>query len=125
MLQSCCESNDVVDAVSDASGVDCETIYAAIVMIGCWPWSRAASVFSEILDREHGRHCQTPGESGILAGSKPEDSGAVGALVHVAMWSAWLGDVPLAVKADERPYPGHGSLRRDRHQLHLFMQDHA
>jgi len=25
-------------------------------------------------------------------------SGAVGALVHVAMWSAWLGDVPLAVK---------------------------
>jgi hypothetical protein len=21
-----------------------------------------------------------------------------GALVHVAMWSAWLGDVPLAVK---------------------------
>ena len=104
MLQSCCESNDVVDAVSDASGVDCETIYAAIVMIGCWPWSRAASVFSEILDRERGRHCQTRGESGILAGSKPEDrerkqySSAVGALVHVAMWSAWLGDIPLAVK---------------------------
>ena len=46
---------------------------APIVMIGCWPWSRAASVFSEILDRERGRHCHTPGESGILAGSKPED----------------------------------------------------
>ena len=48
-------------------------LYAAIVMIGCWPWSLAASVFSEILDRERGRHCRTPGESGILTGSKPED----------------------------------------------------
>ena len=73
VLRSCCEFNDVVDAEFDARGVDCETIYAAIVMIGCWPWSLAASVFSEILDRERGRHCHTPGESGILAGSKPED----------------------------------------------------
>jgi hypothetical protein len=26
LLQSCCESDDVVDAVFDARGVDCETI---------------------------------------------------------------------------------------------------
>ena len=104
MLQSCCKSNDVLDAVFDACGVDCETIYAAIVMIGCWPWSRAASVFSEILDRERGRHCTPPvnpefwREVSLKTVKGRPYSGAVGALVHVAMWSAWLGDVPLAVK---------------------------
>ena len=64
-------------------------------------------------------------------------SRAVGALVHEATRSAGLGHPPLAVKnlsdrdrtsneeADERPYPSRRSLRRDRHQLHLFMQDYA
>jgi hypothetical protein len=40
---------------------------AAIVMIGCWPWSRAVSAFSQIFDLEPGRHCEAAGQSGILA----------------------------------------------------------
>ena len=73
---SFCEFNDVVDSVFDARGVDCETVYRsdrddwvlAMIASGFGFW-----LLAEIFDLEPGRRCQAAGQSGVLAGSKPDD----------------------------------------------------
>jgi hypothetical protein len=65
-----------VDSVFDARGVDCETVYRsdrddwvlAMIASGFGFW-----LLAEIFDLEPGRRCQAAGQSGVLAGSKPDD----------------------------------------------------
>jgi LysR family transcriptional regulator, hydrogen peroxide-inducible genes activator len=105
--RSFCEFNDVVDSVFDARGVDCETVYRSdrddwvLAMIasgfgfGFFPKysiSNPDVVARPLVNPEFWREVSLTTVKG-----RPY-SRAVGALVHEAMRSAWLGDVPLAVK---------------------------
>jgi LysR family hydrogen peroxide-inducible transcriptional activator len=105
--RSFCEFNDVVDSVFDARGVDCETVYRSdrddwvLAMIasgfgfGFFPKysiSNPDVVARPLVNPEFWREVSLTTVRG-----RPY-SRAVGALVHEAMRSAWLGDVPLAVK---------------------------
>jgi DNA-binding transcriptional LysR family regulator len=105
--RSFCEFNDVVDSVFDARGVDCETVYRSdrddwvLAMIasgfgfGFFPKysiSNPDVVAKPLVNPEFWREVSLTTVKG-----RPY-SRAVGALVHEAMRSAWLGDVPLAVK---------------------------
>jgi LysR family transcriptional regulator, hydrogen peroxide-inducible genes activator len=105
--RSFCEFNDVVDSVFDARGVDCETVYRSdrddwvLAMIasgfgfGFFPKysiSNPDVVARPLVHPEFWREVSLTTVKG-----RPY-SRAVGALVHEAMRSAWLGDVPLAVK---------------------------
>lgn len=102
-----CEFNDVVDSVFDARGVDCETVYRSdrddwvLAMIasgfgfGFFPKysiSNPDVVARPLVNPEFWREVSLTTVKG-----RPY-SRAVGALVHEAMRSAWLGDLPLAVK---------------------------
>jgi LysR family hydrogen peroxide-inducible transcriptional activator len=106
--RSFCEFNDVVDSVFDARGVDCETVYRSdrddwvLAMIasgfgfGFFPKysiSNPDVVARPLVNPEFWREVSLTTVKG-----RPY-SRAVGALVHEAMRSAWLGEVPLAVKA--------------------------
>ena len=44
--RSYCEFNDVVDSVLMPAASIAKPSIAAIVMIGCWPWSRAVSALA-------------------------------------------------------------------------------
>jgi LysR family transcriptional regulator, hydrogen peroxide-inducible genes activator len=105
--RSFCGFNDVVDSVFDARGVDCETVYRSdrddwvLAMIasgfgfGFFPKysiSNPDAVATPLVNPEFWREVSLTTVKG-----RPY-SRAVGALVHEAMRSAWLGDVPLAVK---------------------------
>lgn len=105
--RSNCEFNDVVDRVFDVRGVDCETVYQSdrddwvLAMVasgfgfGFFPKYSIANpdvIAKPLVNPEFWREvCLT------TVKGRPY-SRAVGALVHEAMRSAWLGDVPLAVK---------------------------
>jgi LysR family transcriptional regulator, hydrogen peroxide-inducible genes activator len=105
--RSFCEFNDVVDSVFDARGVDCETVYRSdrddwvLAMIasgfgfGFFPKysiSNPEVLARPLVNPEFWREVSLTTVKG-----RPY-SRAVGALVHEAMRSAWLGEVPLAVK---------------------------
>jgi LysR family transcriptional regulator, hydrogen peroxide-inducible genes activator len=142
--RSFCEFNDVVDSVFDARGVDRETVYRSdrddwvLAMIasgfgfGFFPKysiSNPDVVARPLVNPEFWR------EASLTTVKGRPYSRAVGALVHEAMRSAWLGDVPLAVKNLFAEEAGSGrvrptitqscfwsaSLRGHRHQLHLLM----
>jgi len=105
--RSNCEFNDMVDRVFDARGVDCETVYQsdrddwvlAMVASGfgfgffpAYSISNPAVVARPLVNPEFWREISLTTVKG-----RPY-SRAVGALVHEAMRSAWLNDIPLAVK---------------------------
>jgi LysR family hydrogen peroxide-inducible transcriptional activator len=105
--RSFCEFNDMVDSVFDDRGVDCETVYRSdrddwvLAMVasgfgfGFFPKYSIANadvVVRPLVNPEFWREVSLTTVKG-----RPY-SRAVGALVHEAMRSAWLGDVPLSVK---------------------------
>lgn len=105
--RSYCEFNDVVDSVFDDRGVDCETVYRGdrddwvLAMVasgfgfGFFPKYSIANadvVARPLVNPEFWREVSLTTVKG-----RPY-SRAVGALVHEAMRSSWLGDPPLAVK---------------------------
>jgi LysR family transcriptional regulator, hydrogen peroxide-inducible genes activator len=105
--RSFCEFNDMVDSVFDDRGVDCETVYRSdrddwvLAMVasgfgfGFFPkYSIAGAdvVVRPLINPEFWREVSLTTVKG-----RPY-SRAVGALVHEAMRSAWLGDIPLAVR---------------------------
>ena len=141
--RSFCEFNDVVD-MFDARGVDCETVYRSDR--DDWVLAMIASgfgFFPKYSDLEPRRRCKAAGQSGILAGSKPDNcerkaifpcrrrACSRGDEVGVAGRCSPRGQesFPIRIatrKPDcDRPHPGYRSLCGYRHQLHLFMQDHA
>ncbi len=105
--RSACEFNDMVDAIFDARGVDCDTVYRSdrddwvLAMIasgfgfGFFPKYSIAHpgvVAIPLVDPEFWREvCLT------TVKGRPY-SRAVGALVHEAMRSAWPDDAALAVR---------------------------
>jgi DNA-binding transcriptional LysR family regulator len=105
--RSNCEFNDLVDRVFDDRGVDCETVYRSdrddwvLAMVasgfgfGFFPKysiANAEVVARPLVNPEFWREVSLTTVKG-----RPY-SRAVGALVHEAMRSTWLGDVPLALK---------------------------
>jgi LysR family transcriptional regulator, hydrogen peroxide-inducible genes activator len=105
--RSYCEFNDVVDAVFDARGVDCETVYRSdrddwvLAMVasgfgfGFFPKysiSNPDVIAKPLVNPEFWR------EVSLTTAKGRPYSRAVGALVHEAMRSAWLGEPPLAVR---------------------------
>jgi DNA-binding transcriptional LysR family regulator len=105
--RSYCEFNDVVDAVFDARGVDCETVYRSdrddwvLAMVasgfgfGFFPKysiSNPDVIAKPLVNPEFWR------EVSLTTVKRRPYSRAVGALVHEAMRSAWLGEPPLAVR---------------------------
>ncbi len=118
--RSNCEFNDMVDRVFDARGVDCETVYQsdrddwvlAMVASGfgfgffpAYSISNPEVIAKPLVNPEFWREvCLT------TVKGRPY-SRAVGALVHEAMRSAWLGDIPLAAKNMSDPDGGAGESR--------------
>jgi DNA-binding transcriptional LysR family regulator len=109
--RSFCEFNDMVDSVFDDRGVDCETVYRSdrddwvLAMVasgfgfGFFPKYSIANadvIARPLVNPEFWREISLTTVKG-----RPY-SRAVGALVHEAMRSAWLGDAPLAVRNMQR-----------------------
>jgi DNA-binding transcriptional LysR family regulator len=73
--RSFCEFNDVVDSVFDARGVDCETLPPRSRRLGAGDDRKRLRIrlLPEVFDIKPRCRCQAACQSGVLAGSKPDD----------------------------------------------------